>query len=209
VNLQSFIEAHLPLAPARVLEVGCGQGELARAIAVSGYEVVAIDPDAPKGELFQAVSLEEFASTDPFDAVVASRALHHIPDLPNAVAKIARLLRQEGRFILDEHACDRLDEQTARWYLERRACEPDAPSSLETCLADWEADHRDLQGYAAMRKELDRHFSERFFAWTPYLYGELASVDEEEERALIEAGAIRAMGFRYVGEPARPIRGGR
>jgi hypothetical protein len=47
---------------------------------------------------------------------------------------------------------------------------------------------------------LDRHFTERFFGWMPYLYGELAGVEEQEERALIEAGAIRAMGFRYVGE---------
>jgi SAM-dependent methyltransferase len=189
MNIKSFVEAHLPPAPARVLEVGCGHGDLARAVFESGYEVVAIDPDAPEGELFQAVSLEEFNSTDHFDAVVASRALHHIPDLSDSVAKIAGLLRPGGRFILDEHACDRLDEPTARWYLEQRAG-----------VADWEADHNDLHGYAAMRRELDRHFTERFFGWMPYLYGELAGVEEQEERALIEAGAIRAMGFRYVGE---------
>jgi len=107
MSLQSFVEGHLPPAPARVLEVGCGRGLLARAIVRSGYDVVAIDPDAPTGELFQAVSLEEFASTDAFDVVVASRALHHIPDLPDALGKIARLLRPAGRLILDEHACDR------------------------------------------------------------------------------------------------------
>ena len=201
MNLQSFVEAHLPPPPARVLEVGCGRGDLARAIADSGYEVVAIDPDAPAGELFQAVSLEEFAADQAFDAVVASRALHHIPDLPGSVATIAGLLRPGGRFILDEHACDRLDERTARWYLERRAANhPHAPRSLEACIAEWESDHADLHGYEAMRMELDRRFTERFFTWRPYLYGELTAVDEEEERALIEAGAIEAMGFRYVGE---------
>jgi SAM-dependent methyltransferase len=170
-------------------------------MAGSGYEVVAIDPDAPKGQLFRAVSLEDFDSAEPFDAVVASRALHHIPDLPGALEKIARLLWPGGRLILDEHAYDRVDEETARWYLERRAAsEPNSPKSLEDCLAEWEADHADLHGYAAMRTELDRRFTERFFCWTPYLYGELAGVEEEEERALIDAGAIQAMGFRYVGE---------
>jgi SAM-dependent methyltransferase len=184
-----------------MLEVGCGAGELARALAESGYEVVAIDPDAPEGELFQAISLEEFVASEPFDAIVASRSLHHIHDLAEAVEKIEQLLRPKGLFVLDEHACDRLDQETARWYLEQRAHDPGAPSSLQACLADWEADHQGLHGYAAIRDELDRHFTERFFRWMPYLYGELSSVSEEEECALIEAGAIQAMGFRYVGEP--------
>jgi SAM-dependent methyltransferase len=205
MNLFLFVQAHLPPAPARILEVGCGRGQLAHALARSGYEVLAIDPDAPRGQLFQAVSLEDFAAADDFDAVVASRALHHIPDLPGALEKIARLLRPAGRLILDEHACDRLDEKTARWYLGQRAASvPGAPSSLEACLADWESEHADLHGYAAMRKELDRRFTERFFLWTPYLHGELAGVEEQDERALIEAGAIQAMGFRYVGEPKAP-----
>jgi SAM-dependent methyltransferase len=198
-SLQTFVEAQLP-PPARVLEVGCGEGELARALAASGYEVVGIDPDAPEGELFLAVSLDEFVASEPFDAVVASRSLHHIHDLASAVTSIANLLKPRGCFIVDEHAFDRLDEKTARWYLEQRAHDPGAPSSLEACHAEWEADHDELHGYAAMRGELDRHFMERFFSWMPYLYGELSSVSEEEERALIEAGSIQAMGFRYVGE---------
>jgi hypothetical protein len=61
-----------------------------------------------------------------------------------------------------------------------------------------------------MRRELDRRFEERHFVWTPYLNRELGdAVDERAERALIEAGAIQATGFRYVGErPAAPARGG-
>jgi SAM-dependent methyltransferase len=204
MSLQSFVDTHLPPAPAHVLEVGCGRGELARAMARSGHAVVAIDPDAPAGELFQAVSLEEFSTDETFDAVVAIRSLHHIHDLPGSVAKIASLLGPQGRFILDEHAFDRLDEPTARWYLERRAAsDREAPGSLDACLAEWEADHADLHGFTSMRTELDRHFTELFFGWMPYLYGELANVDEEDEHALIDAGAIQAMGFRYVGEYGR------
>jgi hypothetical protein len=55
-----------------------------------------------------------------------------------------------------------------------------------------------------MREQLDRHFRELFFSWMPYLYVELANVKEEQERAVIEAGAIQAIGFRYVGEPWPP-----
>ena len=202
MGLYGFVTEQLPSAPARVLEVGCGRGNLARAIAESGHEVVAIDPHAPAGELFRATSLEEFAGPEPFDVVVASLALHHVADLPGALDKIVSLLRPTGSLIVNEHAVDRLDEPTARWYLEKRAViRPDAPRSLEQCLHDWEEHHAGLHGYAAMRKELDRRFTERFFAWMPYVYGELAgAVTDLEERALIDAGAIQATGFRYVGE---------
>jgi hypothetical protein len=57
-----------------------------------------------------------------------------------------------------------------------------------------------------MRTELDRHFEERFFVWTPYLNRELGDVvDERAERALIEAGAIRPPVFATSAErPAAP-----
>jgi SAM-dependent methyltransferase len=204
MEFETLVTAHLHLSPARVLEVGCGRGALALAMARQGHAVMAIDPEAPAGDIFQAVSLEEFTGHGPFDAVIANRSLHHIPDLGSALDKIARVLRPTGVLMLHEHAWDRLDEQTARWYLERRGeIDADAPTSLEECFADWREDHSGLHGYAAMREELDRRFVERFFAWTPYLYGELAdAVDEVEERALIDAGVIRATGFYYVGVPA-------
>lgn len=45
-----------------------------------------------------------------------------------------------------------------------------------------------------MRRELDRRFTERFFTWRPYLYGELGGVaSEAEEQALIDAGAIHSL----------------
>jgi 2-polyprenyl-3-methyl-5-hydroxy-6-metoxy-1,4-benzoquinol methylase len=75
-----------------VLELGCGDGRLARALDDRGYRVVAIDPAAPEGALFQAISLEEFADPAGFDAIVASRALHHIADLPGALSKLQRSL---------------------------------------------------------------------------------------------------------------------
>jgi SAM-dependent methyltransferase len=185
-----------------VLEVGCGRGDLARAVARLGYQVSAIDPRAPVGTIFHAVSLEEFADPGPFDAVVANLALHHIPDLSAALGKIERLLRPGGRLIVNEHAWDRLDEPTARWYLEQRAAtDADAPRSVDQCLAEWTADHAGLHGSAAMRSELDQRFDERFFAWRPYLNRELGdAIDERVERDLIETGAIQATGFRYVGE---------
>jgi len=92
VSFRAVVEEHLPRAPGRVLEVGCGRGDLARGVARLGYQVSAIDPEAPVGAIFHAVSLEEFADPGPFDAVLSNLALHHIPDLCGALAKIRRLL---------------------------------------------------------------------------------------------------------------------
>jgi SAM-dependent methyltransferase len=199
---------HLPTAPCRVLEVGCGDGDLARHVARLGYDVTAIDPRARAGAIFHSVSLEDFSDPGPFDAVLSDRALHHIPDLAAAVAKIQRLLRPRGRLILNEHAWERLDEATARWYLEQRAAtRPHPHRSVEQCLHKWVGDHADLHSSAAMRTELARRFDERFFAWVPYLHRELGNrVDERAERALIEAGTIQATGFRYVGERSADIK---
>jgi SAM-dependent methyltransferase len=152
------------------------------------------------------VSLEEFAESGPFDAVVASRSLHHVPDLDVAVEKIASLLAPGGLVLLDDYAKERFDLKTAAWYFERRtevaaAGGPEAPDSLEACVAEWAVDDSHIHGYDAMRAELDRHFHERVFAWVPYLYRDLeeaASMDAEQ--AAIEAGTIEATGFRYVGQ---------
>jgi SAM-dependent methyltransferase len=182
-----------------VLEVGCGRGQLARAIAADGHRVVAIDPHAPKEPIFSRVALEDFTDEQPFDAVVASRSLHHVHDLARGLDRIVALLRPGGIFVVNEHAFDRMDERTARWYVSQA---PDAsvPKSTEPFLRRWDNERRDLHGYASMRRELDRRFEQRYFAWGPYLYEELGAVEPAEELRLIEADEIAATGFRFVGE---------
>ena len=201
MDLLEFVRVHLPPVAARILEVGCGDGRLARALDDLGHQVVAIDPAAPEGAIFQAVSLEDFSDPAGFDAVIASRALHHIHDLAGGLSKLGRLLVPGGRLILVEHAFERLDEATAAWYHEKRqATGHHAARSPQACVAEWEADHAGLHSSTAMRREIDLRFRERWFAWTPSLYLELGMALEQEERRLIDAGAIQATGFLYVGE---------
>ena len=94
MNLRTrlFLEvvcSHIPEPPARVLEVGCGKGDLALALAERGFDVTAIDPKAPDGPIFRQVRLEDFSDEHGFDAVVASLSLHHIHDLGHALDTIA------------------------------------------------------------------------------------------------------------------------
>ena len=56
MEIAALVEGQLPPTPASVLEIGCGEGELARAVARLGYEIIAIDPQAPDGEIFEPVS---------------------------------------------------------------------------------------------------------------------------------------------------------
>ena len=202
-RLGDFVRAQLPGPPARVLEVGCGRrGDLTLALADAGFDVTGIDPEAPPGERFRRLKLEDLGADDgPFDAVVASRSLHHVADLDVALDRILDLLRPGGVLVLDEFAWDRFDLATAAWYLGRLE---HPPASLDALIADWHAEHVGLHGYAAMRGALDTHFDERHFEWGPHLYRVLgrpgAVIDEDEG---IRAGRLQATGFRYVGE-ARP-----
>ncbi len=180
-----------------MLEVGCGDGRLALALAEAGHEVVAIDPAAPDGPIFRRVRLEDFDG-GPFDAAVASRSLHHLADLGAALDKIARLA---PLLVLDEFAPDLLDRDTADWYERQRRVlqasghEPQGPPASE-----WAAHHAGLHGYAELCAQFDRRFAERSFSREPYLYRYLGGVATEAlERTLIEAGAIAALGYRYTG----------
>jgi SAM-dependent methyltransferase len=189
-----------------VLEVGCGQGELTTALAVEGYDVLGIDPLAPQGDLFRRVRLEDLADDEgDFDAVVAVRALHPIRDLAHGLDRVAALLRPGAPLVIDEIGWDLMDEPTLDWlYGQRRALAAagrgDAPDSFEDARKEWESTHLGIHGYAALRRELDTRFEERAFLWTPFLHLLLGGVATEVlEQALIDAEAIRALGFRWAG----------
>jgi ubiquinone/menaquinone biosynthesis C-methylase UbiE len=206
-RLREWIQSQLPTPPARVLEVGCGNGRLARALVRAGYDVVAVDPRAPTGRIFRRCRIEDLEEEGRFDAAVASIALHHVESLSVVLEKMSGLLRPRGRVIVNEFAWDQFNRKTAAWLWSRRsALSPRmrrrfGGRSPAACLEKWRRTFRDLHTYGQMRRALDRRFSPRFFAWTPYLYDYLGGVTTEpQERALIAAGRVRPLGFRYIGQ---------
>jgi SAM-dependent methyltransferase len=92
----------LPPAPARVLELGGGDGFQARMLADRGYDVESIDLEgrSPSDATFYPVRDYDGARIPfgdrSFDAVFSSNVLEHIPHLPVVLEEIGRVLRDGG-----------------------------------------------------------------------------------------------------------------
>ncbi len=206
-TFRAFVEEHVAPPPARVLEIGCGSGDLARALAADGFEIVAVDPRAPDGPWFRQIRLEDFAEPGPFDAIVASLSLHHVEDLDAAVDKIAGVLDADGVLVLQEWDKELLAGDTARWYhAQRRARsrqdEHPVADDFDTWLAESREKLGDVHPLGDVRRALARLFDERVFARVPYLYSYLLDDSlQPVERSLIEAGELAAVGALYVGAP--------
>ncbi|MEA2507496.1 MAG: hypothetical protein QOH48_2114 [Actinomycetota bacterium] len=202
MNVEAYVASSLPQPRSRVLEVGAGGGELARALAARDHTVTAIDPQAPDESIVHKVSLEAFTDPGPFDAVVAITSLHHIHDLEACLEKIHRLLRPDGLLILLEFGWELIDEKTAEWCVSQGMLGPDhhAASSASDFLQTWNAEHAGLHDSEMMRQALDRFFVLKVLEWVPFIAEHVERPDlMEAERELMCSGAITPVGFYYVG----------
>lgn len=103
-----FLELLPP--PARTLDLGCGEGRLARDLTALGYEVVAVDASstmvaaareaAPEMEVHLAEAAAVPLPTASFELVVAFMSLQDTEDLTGAVREAARVLTPGGRLCL-------------------------------------------------------------------------------------------------------------
>jgi trans-aconitate methyltransferase len=94
----------------RVLDLGCGTGDLAAAIAGRGATVVGLDASAemlaaarakyPEVEFVRG-DAADFRFDQPFDTVFSNAALHWVADADGAARSIAGALRLGGRFVAE------------------------------------------------------------------------------------------------------------
>lgn len=92
----------------RILDLGCGNGDLAEKIAAAGATVVAVDaaPDlvaASRGRGLDARLMDgqNLSFDREFDAVFSNAALHWMKDPDAVVAGVRRALRPGGRFVAE------------------------------------------------------------------------------------------------------------
>jgi 2-polyprenyl-6-hydroxyphenyl methylase/3-demethylubiquinone-9 3-methyltransferase len=107
----AYLERETTLDGARLVDVGCGGGILAEALARAGARVLGVDLSAAALETaalhaleaglavdYRCVSAEALAAERPgaFDVVTCMELLEHVPDPASAIGALARLVRPGG-----------------------------------------------------------------------------------------------------------------
>lgn len=105
---EQFFEL-LPAPGRRTLDLGCGEGRVARDLAALGHQVVPVDrspsmvraaAEAATPDVVLADSARLPLRSQAFDLVIAFMSLQDMDDMPGAVAEAARVLEPGGRMCL-------------------------------------------------------------------------------------------------------------
>jgi 2-polyprenyl-3-methyl-5-hydroxy-6-metoxy-1,4-benzoquinol methylase len=98
-------------APRRILDLGCGYGFLADALAGEGHDVTGVDPDVRAihtartrqgGAYFICGGIDSLEdSVGRFDWILLYHVLEHIPHPVESLAKLRRMLRPGGQLLIE------------------------------------------------------------------------------------------------------------
>ena len=183
MEFTAFVLQELPPAPARVIEIGCGdRGGVVRELVDAGYDAIGVDPRAPSGERFLQVDFREVDGS--FDAAVAGRVIHHLDPLGPALDHLAALA---PRVVVDEFAWDLIDPELEAWYDAEHARRPQAvgPPTLD----EWRRRHLGLHPHDAVLEGLRARWGERALEWVPYFHRWLGDVESPDRIGYMWAGS--------------------
>jgi SAM-dependent methyltransferase len=197
-----FVKNNIPSHKSSVLEVGCGDGALAKQLVDLGCEVIAID--ASEGNIKKAKSLGVDARVASFpafegllfDVVLFTRSLHHIQPLNSAVKKAFQILKPNGLIIIEDFAFSETDEETAKWFYSflkiLDGCDVLLPAqdsfgrNLLNNAGDfalWTEHTHEINSFPAMQKAVGQYFQILKTETAPYLYRYIAAMLPIDEKA--------------------------
>lgn len=169
---RAALSAILAQQPSGYVEVGCGVGDVARAVqdALPQCRVLATDASqamvlatAAKGVVAQVATADALPlDDDSADVVYAGWMLYHVPDLDAALAEVRRVLRPGGTFVAatngDTHLADLLGEAGCEPFVSQFSSE-NGETSLRRHFADVAREDFDTRAvfpdHAAARAYLD------------------------------------------------------
>jgi SAM-dependent methyltransferase len=219
----AFVRRHLPRRACRVLEVGCGEGELAAALQNRRCSVVAIDEDATAVSRSRRRGVDARRAQWPrfddglFDVILFARSLSECDDIRAGVAHAVKQLRPGGRLLIEDRDFAAADPVTVVWLhgvasgLVAAGVLP-ARHWLVDCLlgtcaptdtAGWQ--RHDDRGHEAVRQllaetglPLQEEATEYLFRYVETTAPGVQERVRRAEAALIAAGAIEPVGRRFV-----------
>lgn len=205
-----FVREQLPLAPARIVELGCGSlGGFVPRMRALGHAAIGVDPEAPEGPDYDRTEFERYKPSEPVDAIVACASLHHVANLDVVFDRIDSMLKPAGTLVVLEWAHERFDEPTARWCFDRLGATEgwlhhqrdewrESGQAWDEYRQAWVAAERMHAGGDIIRA-LGNRFDTRAAGDGPFFFAELDGVTRVDEQAAIDAGLIRATGLHYIG----------
>ena len=191
-----FLISRIP-AGAEILEVGCGEGQVACELLKRGYRVTGLDSDPEaiakgreRGVPALVRSWPEFDGNASFDAIAFTRSLHHINPLCEAVARARELLNPTGLLLIEDFAFDEANEATIDWFVTvlrseqgRTLINPVADQLVTELLSatdvmrTWHNNRgHDVHSIATINDAITERFLVRETQPVPYLYRYLVPV---------------------------------
>jgi len=198
----AFVMSH-SAAKATVLEIGCGEGDVASVLLNRGYGVIGVDASQESVARAQERGVSAVWATWPefecgdVDTVAFTRSLHHITPLSGAIRKARKLMTKKGVLLVEDFSVYEADETTINWLLEtlrspaaRGLIQPIRGAFVTELLgADdaivvWRNGHdHDLHTMAAMTQAIAEEFIVHEPFAVPYLYRYLVPVLHETPQA--------------------------
>jgi uncharacterized UPF0146 family protein len=196
-EVEDWVRANLPPPPARIVEVGAGEGELARSLRASGYDVTAIDPKSETSDVLPVALIDLPPPAYVYDAAVAVVSLHHVEPLEASIAKLAEVLADGAPLLVDEFDAAALDERAAAWWLAQRRAR--GGDDLETPAELGPKMRTRVHSIELLVSVLSRWFDVGPLERGTYLYRwHLDESLRAEEEDLVARGELPRTGVRFI-----------